>query len=130
MANALPEDALHKILGKIQAQVVSSQRELAMVRAQIASRERETKLSTLTLSQLFPDGQQPQGGYYRSVGKMFIQDTPTNISSDLETKSQTLREEIKALEKKQKYLEKQAADAQAHLKDIFSSVNRQQAQSA
>ncbi|EPQ30453.1 uncharacterized protein PFL1_01979 [Pseudozyma flocculosa PF-1] len=133
MSSNIPEDALHKILNKIQTQVVQSQRELAYVRTQIASKEREAKLCDLTLSQLAPRSStggeattDDEGGYYRSVGKMFLSDTRSNITTDLTSKATTYRDEAKVLEKKQKYLEKQAADAQAHLKDIFSSVDRQQ----
>ncbi|PWY99407.1 Prefoldin beta-like protein [Testicularia cyperi] len=125
MAN-LSDDTLQKVLEKIQVQVYQTNQQLAALRAQIAAKERESKLNTLTLTEL-KGIQDPQTPFYRSVGKMFISDSQQSVLSELEQKQSTIAGEVDALNKKQKYLQKQGEEAQAHLKDIFSSVSRQQA---
>ncbi|SJX63111.1 related to Prefoldin subunit 1 [Sporisorium reilianum f. sp. reilianum] len=129
MAPVIPDETLSKVLEKIQLQVYQTNQQLAAVRAQTGAREREAKLNTLTLSELqaIQDANAP---FYRSVGKMFIQDSQHAVLADLTAKHQTITADIDALTKKQKYLTKQSQDAQAHLKDIFTSVNRQQQQQA
>ncbi|TKY89266.1 hypothetical protein EX895_001797 [Sporisorium graminicola] len=129
MAPQIPDETLSKVLEKIQLQVYQTNQQLAALKAQIAAREREAKLNTLTLSELQAI-QDPQAPFYKSVGKMFIQESQPAVLSELTAKQNAITTDIEALNKKQKYLTKQGQDAQAHLKDIFSSVNRQQQQQA
>nr|CDI53718.1 related to Prefoldin subunit 1 [Melanopsichium pennsylvanicum 4] len=125
----IPDETLSKVLEKIQFQVYQTNQQLSALRAQIAAREREAKLNTLTLTELKAI-EDPQAPFYRSVGKMFMQEPQSVVLSELDTNQKTITADIDALLKKQKYLQKQGEDAQAHLKDIFSSVNRQQQQQA
>ncbi|SPO24401.1 related to Prefoldin subunit 1 [Ustilago trichophora] len=125
MASRIPDETLSKVLEKIQLQVYQTNQQLSALRAQIAAREREAKLNTLTLTELKAI-QDPQAPFYRSIGKMFMQESQPTVLSELESKQKIITTDIDALQKKQKYLQKQAHDAQAHLKDIFSSVNRHQ----
>ncbi|GAC97452.1 hypothetical protein PHSY_005038 [Pseudozyma hubeiensis SY62] len=127
--SAIPDETLSKVLEKIQLQVYQTNQQLAALRAQISAREREAKLNTLTLTEL-QGIEDESASFYRSVGKMFMQDSRPTILSELTSKQQLITTDIEALQKKQKYLTKQGQDAQSHLKDIFSSVNRQQQQSA
>ncbi|PWN47369.1 Prefoldin [Violaceomyces palustris] len=124
MASQIPEDALHKVLEKIQTQVVTSQRQLGMVRAQIQGRERERKLNQLTLKQIEEVDQETN--LYASVGKMFMMESREKVIKDLKEREKSAQEDVENLTKKQKYLEKQFNEGQAHLRDIFSSVDRQQ----
>ncbi|SNX83819.1 related to Prefoldin subunit 1 [Melanopsichium pennsylvanicum] len=128
----IPDETLSKVLEKIQFQVYQTNQQLSALRAQIAAREREAKLNTLTLTELKAI-EDPQAPFYRSVGKIhgrFMQEPQSVVLSELDTNQKTITADIDALLKKQKYLQKQGEDAQAHLKDIFSSVNRQQQQQA
>lgn len=61
---------LPQVLQQIQAQVVSSQRQLGMVRVQVQGREREKRMHELTLKQL--QEVQPDTNLYRGVGKMCV----------------------------------------------------------
>ncbi|GAC76134.1 60s acidic ribosomal protein P1 [Moesziomyces antarcticus T-34] len=124
MSSRIPDETLSKVLEKIQLQVYQTNQQLSALRAQIAAREREAKLNTLTLTELQAI-QDPNAPFYRSVGKMFLQESQPVVLSELEQKQTAITSDLEALQKKQK-----REDAQAHLKDIFSSVNRQQQQEA
>ncbi|KIS68897.1 uncharacterized protein UMAG_02883 [Mycosarcoma maydis] len=125
--SSIPDETLSKVLEKIQLQVYQTNQQLAALRAQISARERESKLLTLTLTELQAI-QDSNASFYSSVGKMFIQESRPVILADLTAKHQANSADLDAFKKKQQYLVKQGQDAQAHLKDIFSSVNRHQQQ--
>lgn len=65
----IPDDTLQRVLEKIQVQVYQTNQQLAALRAQINSQQREAKLNTLTLTEL-QGIQDPNTPFYRSVGKM------------------------------------------------------------
>lgn len=69
MSSRIPDETLSKVLEKIQLQVYQTNQQLAALRAQISSREREAKLNTLTLTELKAI-EDPNAPFYRSVGKM------------------------------------------------------------
>ncbi|KAK1923387.1 Prefoldin [Papiliotrema laurentii] len=121
---SLSEDTLKKILNQIQTQAVTSQRSLQVVRAQIASKEKERKILQLTMRELSTVPQ--DGRMYRGVGKMFVQQPREEIDSTHATQEKALEEEITSLGKKAKYLEKQFEEANSQLKDIFHSQRREQ----
>ncbi|SAM82436.1 related to Prefoldin subunit 1 [Ustilago bromivora] len=125
MSSRIPDETLSKVLEKIQLQVYQTNQQLAALRAQISAREREAKLNTLTLTEL-KAVEDPNAPFYRSVGKMFMQESQPVVLAELDQKQKAITSDLEALQKKQKYLQKQGEDAQAHLKDIFSSVNCQQ----
>ncbi|PWN38737.1 hypothetical protein IE81DRAFT_350796 [Ceraceosorus guamensis] len=54
----------------------------------------------------------------------------SHIVAQLSSKEKVLAEEVTNLSKKQKFLEKQASDAQGHMRDIFRGVEAQQAAQA
>lgn len=62
--------ALHQILQQIQTQALVSQRQLNVVKAQIANKERENTMQGLTLSQL--EAEKTDARLYRGVGKMYV----------------------------------------------------------
>ncbi len=71
MSSRIPDETLSKVLEKIQLQVYQTNQQLSALRAQIAAREREAKLNTLTLTELQAI-QDPNAPFYRSVGKMYV----------------------------------------------------------
>ncbi|KDN53092.1 hypothetical protein K437DRAFT_253415 [Tilletiaria anomala UBC 951] len=121
----LPEEQLHRILQEIQTQAITAQRQLNMVRAQVASKDREKRMHALTLKQI--DEEKDAIGLYRGVGKMFMMEDRDVLLKELHAKEKDAAEEISNLTKKQKFLEKQFSDSQAHLRDIFSGMDRQAA---
>lgn len=62
------EDSLPVLLNSIQSRLVSSQRQLSVVNAQMKGRAREAKLQELTMEQLQGLGDQTR--VYKGVGKL------------------------------------------------------------
>ncbi|CAO1623556.1 unnamed protein product [Parajaminaea phylloscopi] len=122
---ALPDEALRRVLDQIQMTLTQSHRQLSMVKAQRAGKEREKK--GIELTRLGVESEAAQGAKtYRGVGKMFIADSPDAIISTLKAQEKSVEDEMEALSKKQKFLEKQVADAQGHMRDFFQGIERQQ----
>ncbi|KAG9011251.1 hypothetical protein FRB94_003259 [Tulasnella sp. JGI-2019a] len=118
----LPDETLRRILQQIQATAQQSSRALAISKAQIAQKERDKKMLQLTISEL---GAIPKGDgvgdvkMYKGVGKMFMQVPRKTVEKELKTEEKEISDEVSNLGKKSKYLEKQLAEAQSQLRDIF-----------
>ncbi|WVQ75772.1 hypothetical protein IAR50_005404 [Cryptococcus sp. DSM 104548] len=127
--SALSDDTLRKILSQIQTQAISSQKQLSIVRSQIASKDKEKKILALTKREIgdvpLPvDGQGGSGTMYKGVGKMFVEQPRTEVEKEHADKEKQLTEDVQNLSKKAKYLEKQFEEANNQLKDIFHAQQR------
>ena len=71
MPPSIPDETLSKVLEKIQLQVYQTNQQLAALKAQLAAKEREAKLASLTLGELrgIDDS---HAAFYKSVGKMYV----------------------------------------------------------
>ncbi|KIJ56864.1 hypothetical protein M422DRAFT_23000 [Sphaerobolus stellatus SS14] len=116
----LPDDTLRKILMQIQQTAVQSQRALSVTRAQSTSKERERRILQLTIDEI--GSIEGDVKMYKGVGKMFMSVPRTTMDKDLQNQEKSIADELSALTKKTKYLEKQFNDSQAQLRDIFQSV--------
>ncbi|PWN19871.1 hypothetical protein BCV69DRAFT_300173 [Microstroma glucosiphilum] len=126
-SSALPDETLHRILTQIQLSLTQSTRQLSLVKAQKAAREREKKgveLTRLGIKEETDLGAKS----WRGVGKMFILDSPPAIISSLAEQEKSIQVDIDALSKKQKFLEKQIAESQGHMKDFFRGIEMGQQQ--
>ncbi|KIY58960.1 prefoldin subunit 1 [Cryptococcus deuterogattii 99/473] len=66
--STLSDDTLRKILVQIQTQAITSQKQLAVVKTQITSKEKERRILALQVKEL---GNIPgDGGMYKGVGKI------------------------------------------------------------
>lgn len=101
----------------MQANYIHSQQQANTVKAQIQSKQRERKLAELTRREL--DSLDSQTKTYKPVGKMFIQSPLSEMKQQYVDSINTSDENIKQLEKTQKYWERAASDAQGNLKDIL-----------
>ncbi|ALO69705.1 hypothetical protein CNL06295 [Cryptococcus deneoformans JEC21] len=122
--STLSDDTLRKILLQIQTQAITSQKQLAVVKAQITSKEKERRILALQVKEL---GNVPgDGGMYKGVGKMFIEQPRQEINKENVEQEKQLAEDVQNLSKKAKYLEKQFDEANNQLKDIFHAQKRQE----
>ncbi|KAG0739329.1 hypothetical protein G6F57_005519 [Rhizopus arrhizus] len=113
----LSDEAIRKVFVELQAKFIHSQQQVNTVKTQIQSKQRERKMAELTRREL--DSLNSETRTYKPVGKMFIQSPLSEMKQqyvDSVTKSD---EDIKQLEKTQKYWERAASDAQGNLKDIL-----------
>ncbi|KAG8842275.1 hypothetical protein FRB96_005774 [Tulasnella sp. 330] len=118
----LPDETLRRILQQIQTTAQQSSRALAVSKAQVSQKERDKKMLQLTISELnaVPRGQGADDvKMYKGVGKMFLQVPRKTIEKELKTEEKEMSDELSNLGKKTKYLEKQLAEAQSQLRDIF-----------
>ncbi|BGP01214.1 hypothetical protein NBRC10513v2_002165 [Rhodotorula toruloides] len=111
---------IRQVLMQLQAQQVEASRQLSAIRAQLNAREREKKLTTLTLREIEQLPRDPsQTQVYRGVGRMFVQESRNNIENTLRAKMKESTEEVSVLEKRAKYLEGEITTAQNSLRDIL-----------
>ncbi|CAO3659490.1 unnamed protein product [Rhizopus stolonifer] len=110
-------EAIRKVFVELQANYIHSQQQVNITKAQIQSKQRERKLAELTRREL--DSLDSQTKTYKPVGKMFIQSPLNEMKQQYVDSINTSDENIKQLEKTQKYWERAASDAQGNLKDIL-----------
>ncbi|CAO3700375.1 unnamed protein product [Rhizopus stolonifer] len=115
--SALSDEAIRKVFIELQANYVHSQQQANTVKVQIQSKQRERKMAELTRREL--DSLDPQTKTYKPVGKMFIQSPLSGMKQQYVDSISSTDENIKQLEKTQKYWERAASDAQGNLKDIL-----------
>jgi prefoldin subunit 1 len=101
----------------IQGKMIEDNRALSSVRAQVQGKERERRLAEMTLKELSPLPDTVRA--YESVGKMFVlADLPT-LKKKLTDRSNESAESTRVLEKKQTYLQRQLAEANANLREVL-----------
>lgn len=115
---SIPNEALQKVLQEIETQAILSQQQLAVVKSQITSKQRDTRLIQLTESEL--SSLPASTKVYEGVGKMFIQEDTSEVKKRLETERNTLVEDIKGLKKRQTYLETTYSNASDHMNKILN----------
>ncbi|KAL5494761.1 hypothetical protein ACEPAI_223 [Sanghuangporus weigelae] len=117
---SLSDETLHRILQQIQQTAVNSQRALTTTRATLAAKERERRILQLTIEEI--NSLDKDVNLYKGVGKMFMLTPHPIMEKDLKTQEKDLTDDLNNLNKKAKYLEKTFNEAQAQLRDIFSSA--------
>ncbi|GAA6007029.1 hypothetical protein JCM11491_001483 [Sporobolomyces phaffii] len=117
------DESVRQAVMQLQSQQMEASRQLSGIRTQLAQRERDQKLNTLTLreiEQLPRDSHQV--GCYRAVGRMFMQESRNNIENGLKQRTKHSQEDVGILEKKAKYLENELMTAQSSLRDILQQA--------
>ncbi|GAA5983811.1 hypothetical protein JCM11641_005201 [Rhodosporidiobolus odoratus] len=114
------DESLRKVIIQLQSQQVDASRQLQTTRALLTARERDKKLTTLTLAEIeqLPRDSN-QAGLYRGVGRMFVQESRNNVENTLRSKMKEASDEVTVLEKKAKYYENEIVTAQGSLRDIL-----------
>lgn len=118
--SATSDESLPVLLNSIQTRMVSSQRELSTVQAQMKGRSREARVQELTMEQLQKLG--PETRLYKAIGKMFMEQSYQDIMNEAQKRRDDALEENKMLEKKVTFYEKEANEAQTHLQDLVKSL--------
>ncbi|GAA5998788.1 prefolding complex chaperone subunit [Rhodotorula paludigena] len=113
-------DELRQTLINLQQRGQDAARSLQAVRAQLNARERDKKLTTLTLREIEQLPRDPnQANCYRAVGRMFVQESRNNVENTLRAKMKEATDEVSILEKKAKYLDGEITTAQNSIRDIL-----------
>ncbi|KAJ2754564.1 hypothetical protein IWQ56_006489 [Coemansia nantahalensis] len=117
----------HVYLGLTQ-KIQSCQKQLGQIEAQIGANERETRLASLTKSEV--EGLDSSVPLYRSLGKMFMQESKDDILRDLNKTTGDAATLIEALEKKKKFVTRDLDEATRNLKDLVRQTQARAAASA
>ncbi|AGO12219.1 AaceriAEL139Wp [[Ashbya] aceris (nom. inval.)] len=90
------------LIQEIAAGLRNSKGQLEMVMAQLTQLQRQKQLAQVTAKEL---GSYPVDQVWRSCGKMFLVESKTDYTQQLDADAKTIEEQIKALEVKKHYLE-------------------------
>ncbi|KZZ97760.1 KE2 family protein [Ascosphaera apis ARSEF 7405] len=115
---SVPNEALAKLVQEIEAQAIKSQQDIAIVKASIAAKQRELRLSQLTSKEL--SDLPATTNVYEGVGKMFVVRPMNTINSRISQESLQLQTEITNLEKKLHYLETTFKNSRDNIQRIMT----------
>ncbi|KAI9887416.1 MAG: hypothetical protein M1823_000753 [Watsoniomyces obsoletus] len=116
---AIPNEALQKIIREIETQAVVAQEQMSVVKAQIASKQRDVRLLQLTTDEV--KGLPADTNVYEGVGKMFVFRPQTDVKQRLSRDTTELRSDIANLEKKLHYFETTFKNSRQHMDQIIRS---------
>ncbi|TKA68884.1 hypothetical protein B0A49_05354 [Cryomyces minteri] len=116
---SIPNEALQKLLQEIEQKATFSQQQIGIVKAQIAAKNRESRLLQLTSSEV--SSLPKDTNVYEGVGKMFVLNPTNEIKDRLSSEAEELKSDMSNLEKKLHYLETTFKNSRDHLEQLFSS---------
>ncbi|KAI4258241.1 MAG: hypothetical protein LQ352_001294 [Teloschistes flavicans] len=119
---SIPNEALQKLVQEIETQAITAQREINVVKAALASKQRDVRMLELTSTEVkLLSG---DTNVYEGVGKMFMFVPIDGVQKRLESETTELRSEISNLNKKLHYLETTHENSRKHIDQIFKSGGR------
>ncbi|CAG8540560.1 8056_t:CDS:2 [Paraglomus brasilianum] len=98
-------------------QALESNRQLSNLKVQIASKEREKRMTELTKKELA--ALDSNVITYKTVGKAFFRTDLPLLVNDMDKGVEKAATEIEVLDKKKKYLERHINEAQTGLKEVL-----------
>lgn len=113
----LKDDELKKTFAEGQAKLLDYSRQLSVVKTQIASKERERKIADVALKEL--NGMGDDVNMYKSVGKIFVMSDSSSLKSEFEGRIASYADDIKALETKSSWLDRNVSETHASLKEML-----------
>ncbi|KAJ1726905.1 hypothetical protein LPJ61_004881 [Coemansia biformis] len=112
----MSDDTIQHVYLGLTQKIQICQKQLGQIEAQIGANEREIRLASLTKSEV--DGLDSTVPLYKSVGKMFIQESKDDILRDLQKTTGDATSIIEALQKKKKFTTRDLDEATGNLKDL------------
>ncbi|KAK4993934.1 hypothetical protein LTR50_000148 [Elasticomyces elasticus] len=116
---SIPNEALQKLLQEIEQNAIAAQQQIGVVKAQIATKNRESRMAQITAGEISSLPKETK--VYEGVGKMFVMCPSEDVKKRLSKESADLRSDITSLEKKLHYLETTYKNSQQHLEQVFKS---------
>ncbi|KAK9448950.1 Prefoldin [Limtongia smithiae] len=118
---SIPPEALQKVLQEIEMRVMQSQLELTNVKQQITQKQREIRLTELTLKEL--QDVPPSVGVWEGVGKMFLNVPIGTHIARLEKDKSDYEDQLKSMNTKLNYLEMTYKNAKRNIDEILGHSN-------
>ncbi|KAI9471337.1 hypothetical protein LPJ78_004551 [Coemansia sp. RSA 989] len=122
----MADDTVQQIYAKVTQRIQDDQKQLAQIDVQISTNQREVRLAALTKREV--DGLDSQAPLYKSMGKMFVQESKADILADIEKTAKSSETMLQALEKKKKFVNRDLEEATGNLKDLVRSSQAAAAQ--
>ncbi|KAL8835297.1 MAG: hypothetical protein Q9170_003383 [Blastenia crenularia] len=119
---SIPNEALQKLVQEIETQAVNAQREINVVKAAIASKQRDIRMLELTSTEVKQLSQDTK--VYEGMGKMFMCTPANNVQTRLALETAELKSDITSLNKKLHYLDTTHKNSREHIDQIFRSGGR------
>lgn len=119
---SIPNQALQKLAQEIESQALSSQREINVVKAAVAAKQRDVRMLELTsteVKQLSKDTK-----VYQGVGKMFVFSPTSDVEKRLSSETAELKSDISNLNKKLHSLELTYKNSREHIEKLMQSGGR------
>ncbi|KAK5120546.1 hypothetical protein LTR85_006202 [Meristemomyces frigidus] len=114
---AIPNEKLQQLLQEISSKAAFAEQQLGIVRAQIASKNRESRM--LQLSNTEMDALAKETPVYNGVGKMFVATTIPDIKAMHAKEGEDCKKELANLDKKLHYLETTYKNSNDHMEAIL-----------
>jgi len=120
----MAEDQIRQLLSQIQSQHATATKSAQLVKSQVQSRERESRMLELTLREV--GSLEKDTNVYRSVGKMFMLEPLPSLISSFEKEKKDIESDIAGLQKKNKYLENEITQANNAFREVLHQQQQQQ----
>ncbi|KAJ1832981.1 hypothetical protein IWW55_004250 [Coemansia sp. RSA 2706] len=123
----MSDDTVQQIYMKVTQRIQSDQKQLGQIDAQLSGNQREIRLAALTKREV--EGLDASVPLYKSMGKMFVQESKADILSDIQQATDEASSMVLALEKKKKFVTRDLEEATGNLKDLVKSSQQQASRS-
>ncbi|KXL49438.1 hypothetical protein M433DRAFT_2477 [Acidomyces richmondensis BFW] len=114
---AIPNEKLQQLLQEISSKAAFAEQQLGIVRAQIASKNRESRMLQLSSTEM--DALPKNTPVYDGVGKMFVRTTIPDVRARQAKEAEEVRKELANLDKKLHYLEQTYKNSQENIEQIL-----------
>ncbi|KAL8739048.1 MAG: hypothetical protein Q9181_000230 [Wetmoreana brouardii] len=119
---SIPNEALQKLVQEIETQAITAQREINVVKAAVASKQRDMRMLELTTTEVEQLSKDTK--VYEGVGKMFMFAPLDGVQKRLASETAELKSDVSNLNKKLHYLETTHKNSREHIDQIFKSSGR------
>ncbi|KAI4103960.1 MAG: hypothetical protein LQ339_004077 [Xanthoria mediterranea] len=119
---SIPNEALQKLVQEIETQAITAQREINVVKAAVASKQRDVRMLELTSTEVKQLNKDTK--VYEGIGKMFVFAPINRVQTRLASETAELKSDISSLDKKLHYLETTHKNSREHIDQIFKSSAR------
>ncbi|KAJ2082382.1 hypothetical protein H4R24_001618 [Coemansia sp. RSA 988] len=113
----MSDDTVQQVYLKVTQNIQEYQKELNQIDAQISSNQRDIRLASLTKREI--DGLDSSIPLYKSMGKMFVQESKSSLLEGIDKETSDATTLIEALEKKKKFVSRNLEGATGNLKDLI-----------
>ncbi|EMD01247.1 hypothetical protein BAUCODRAFT_21176 [Baudoinia panamericana UAMH 10762] len=114
---AIPNEKLQQLLQEISAKAQFAEQQLGIVRTQMATKNRESRMLQLSTTEM--NALPKDTPVYDGVGKMFVMTSIDDVKTRQAKEGEDIKKELSNLEKKLHYLDTTYKNSQEHMEQIL-----------